>query len=119
MKLLIFFCSVILFSSLSVSAQTHAEDGDHHHDSIIHLGPIDVLGDSGKSDILHTIPTVSNLHGDELFRKSENSLGETLKNELGVNASQFGPASSRPVIRGLEGDRIRILQNGIGVRSSY
>ena len=106
---------VILLQTSFAFAQDHTEDGDSHHDSVIHLGPIDVLGEMGKSDILHTVPTVSNLHGDKLFKKSKNSIGETLRNELGVNATQFGPAASRPVIRGLEGDRIRILQNGIGV----
>ncbi len=109
------FVIVFLLSTSMGFAQSHEEDGDSHHDSVIHLGPIDVLGEMGKSDILHTVPTVSNLHGDALFKKSRNSIGETLRNELGVNSSQFGPAASRPIIRGLEGDRIRILQNGIGV----
>ncbi len=108
-------CIIFCLIPLSVWSQDHTEDGDSHHDSVVHLGPIQVLGEMGKSDILHTVPTVSNLHGDALFEKGKNSLGETLRNELGVNASQFGPAASRPVIRGLEGDRIRILQNGIGM----
>lgn len=108
------FLFLLLLTPLA-QAQDHDEDGDPHHDSVIHLGPIDVLGEMGSSDILHTVPTVSNLHGDKLFKQSRNSLGETLRNELGVNSSQFGPAASRPVIRGLGGDRIRILQNGIGV----
>lgn len=51
--------------------------------------------------------------GDALRNKLGASLGETLSQELGVSASAFGAGSSRPVIRGLEGPRIKILQNGM------
>lgn len=51
---------------------------------------------------------------DELRLQAEASLGETLKGEPGINASYFGPGSSRPVIRGLGGDRVRILERGVG-----
>lgn len=57
----------------------------------------------------------STVDSDELTIKPTNSLGETLKETVGVNSSSYGPTASRPVIRGLEGDRIRILQNGIGL----
>ncbi|NQE51733.1 TonB-dependent receptor [Herbaspirillum rubrisubalbicans] len=53
--------------------------------------------------------------GDELRNKLGNSLGETLNGELGVSASAFGAGASRPVIRGMEGPRVMILQNGMGV----
>lgn len=55
------------------------------------------------------------LSGDELRNKLGVSLGDTLSRELGVSSSAFGPAASRPVIRGLEGPRIKILQNGMSV----
>jgi iron complex outermembrane receptor protein len=42
------------------------------------------------------------------------SLGETLKNLPGVTASSFGPTASRPILRGLQGERVRILVDGIG-----
>lgn len=57
---------------------------------------------------------VSVLRGDDLRRKREASLGDTLSRELGVSSSSFGPAAGRPIIRGLDGPRIRTLQNGIG-----
>lgn len=55
------------------------------------------------------------LSGEELSRKLGASLGETLSNELGVSASAFGAGASRPIIRGLEGSRVKILQNGMDV----
>lgn len=55
------------------------------------------------------------LSGDELQNKLGNNLGATLSNELGVSASGFGAGASRPVIRGLEGARVQILENGLSV----
>src|SRR5688500_6695023 len=40
------------------------------------------------------------------------SLGATLENQPGVASRSFGPAPARPVIRGLDGDRVQILQDG-------
>ncbi|MEO5960891.1 MAG: TonB-dependent receptor, partial [Opitutaceae bacterium] len=54
------------------------------------------------------------LTGDDLRRLAQATLGETLTGTPGVNSTSYGPGSSRPVIRGLGGDRIRVLDNGIG-----
>ncbi len=58
---------------------------------------------------------VSVLSGRELSLRREGTLGETLNGIPGVTATQFGPNSSRPVIRGLDGERVRIMQNGVGI----
>jgi len=50
--------------------------------------------------------------GEALQRRGEASFGEMLGSEPGLNMRSFGSAPSRPVIRGLDGDRILILQNG-------
>ncbi len=52
------------------------------------------------------------LGGDALTRARTGTLGDTLSGLPGVTATGFGPQSSRPVIRGLDGDRIRLLDNG-------
>lgn len=81
----------------------------------IRLPEISVFGQSwGKTSVTEFVPTVSELSGKKLERRKQNTLGETLSIEAGVNSSFFGPNSSRPVIRGLDGERVRILQNGIG-----
>ena len=49
-----------------------------------------------------------------LLLKQQSTLGETLAGELGVSATSFGPGASRPIIRGLGGDRIRLLENSVG-----
>jgi len=56
---------------------------------------------------------VSVLSGDELKKQAKPTLGETLKGQPGINASYFGPVSSSPIIRGLDGPRVKITQNGL------
>lgn len=62
----------------------------------------DVLGD------------VSVLGGGDLAKAIRPTLGETLASQPGVSTSGSGPNVARPVLRGLSGDRIRILTDGIG-----
>ncbi|MGR9108267.1 MAG: TonB-dependent receptor, partial [Gammaproteobacteria bacterium] len=53
------------------------------------------------------------LSGDQLMTRTQSTLGETVERELGVTASDFNPiGASRPVIRGLGGQRVMILENG-------
>jgi iron complex outermembrane receptor protein len=57
---------------------------------------------------------VTVLSDEELRMKTGHSIGETLKNELGITTQSFGPGVGTPVIRGQAGPRVRVLNNGIG-----
>jgi iron complex outermembrane receptor protein len=57
---------------------------------------------------------VSVLDKAALTREVRTSIGETLARQPGVSATSFGPAASAPVLRGLSGDRVRVLTDGIG-----
>jgi len=70
----------------------------------------DPFGNDENSQILTPAKVLA---GDELRDKTRGSLGDTLSGELGVSASGFGAGASRPIIRGLEGPRLKILQNGM------
>jgi iron complex outermembrane receptor protein len=77
---------------------------------------ITVLGQPSKrKSVSDYVPTVSELSGLKLEKKKQTTLGETLSREAGVSSTFFGPNASRPVIRGLEGERVRVLQDGLGV----
>ena len=54
----------------------------------------------------------SQYSGEGLLLRSKTTLGETLDGTPGVSSTYFGPNASRPIIRGQDGDRIRILNNG-------
>lgn len=60
-----------------------------------------------------TVP-VTVLSDEELTMKMGHTIGETLKQELGITSQSFGPGVGTPVIRGQSGPRVRVLQNGIG-----
>ena len=51
---------------------------------------------------------------DALIRDRAASLGDTLSTQAGIQSSSFGPGASRPVIRGLDGPRIKTAENGVG-----
>jgi iron complex outermembrane receptor protein len=71
---------------------------------------------TGSQEATQSILTPTKvLQGDELLNKLGGTLGATLANELGVSATGYGAGASRPVIRGLEGSRVQILQNGLSV----
>ncbi len=73
------------------------------------LPPVVVTGNPfGSRDIA---TPVSVLTGDELTLRRGSSLGDTLNGTPGVSSSYFGPNANRPVIRGLDGDRVRVLSN--------
>ena len=55
------------------------------------------------------------LSGEALARQLGANLGETVARLPGVQTSYFGPAVGRPIIRGLAGARVKILQDGVGV----
>lgn len=50
--------------------------------------------------------------GEELQKRSEISFGEMLNNSPGVAMRSMGSTPARPVIRGMDGDRILVLENG-------
>ena len=83
-------------------------------DRALHQETVVVTATPGASTLSEVAQPVSVLVGHELALRLEPTLGETLAQQPGVNSTYFGPGSSRPVIRGLGGDRIRVLQSGIG-----
>lgn len=66
----------------------------------------------GARDTFEAFQPTAVLSGEELQQRVSGSLGDTLSAQVGVNARAFGPGPSRPVIRGLDGDRVLILENG-------
>lgn len=79
----------------------------------VELEPIIVTSPLRLTPAESAVP-VTVLKDDELHLKTGHSIGETLKNELGISSQSFGPGVGTPVIRGQAGPRVRVLHNGIG-----
>jgi len=88
--------------------------------------PIQSNGPSLRTDEQGVLPivtdqfaTVTVVPSDEIRRSGASTLGDLLFGKAGITGSSFAPgASSRPVIRGLDVNRVRIQENGIGANGA-
>jgi iron complex outermembrane receptor protein len=103
------------FSSRRTAATVAAAPlalGDVRVDPELHFEDVvSVSADAPRSQFEAFQPT-SVLAGQALATQLEMSLGATLEQQAGVASRSFGPAPARPVVRGLDGDRVLILQDG-------
>jgi iron complex outermembrane receptor protein len=83
-------------------------------DLAVHREEIVVSAAGGPQVASEAAVPIAVLAGPELQARQQPTLGETLAQEPGVSSTGFVPGASRPLIRGLGGDRIRILEDGIG-----
>ena len=68
---------------------------------------------SGREEVaFESFKVVNTLDSVQLAEKANTSIGEVLENQPGVAKRSYGPGPSRPVIRGFDGDRVLILQDG-------
>lgn len=68
------------------------------------------LQETTTADAFQTVTSVSS---HELTTKNAVGLGELLDQESGIAKRSFGPGSSRPVVRGFDGDRVLVMQDGV------
>ena len=99
--------------SLEVAAGGEARadltlDVDIHHETVVVTGQPDARAGA------EVVRPVAVLAGEDLRLRLEPTLGETVSQIAGVSSTYFGPGASRPIIRGIGGDRIRVLEDGIG-----
>lgn len=100
-----------LISAVLATAQTDHAPSD---DPIIHLDDLIVSASPyAKSQVDLAQPTHV-LTGAQLSLQQSTSLGELLASEPGVSSTYFGPGASRPIIRGMGGDRLKIIENSTG-----
>ena len=80
-------------------------DAEVHYTEVVSVSP------EARDQFASYQPT-SVLAGQDLNRELEATLGATLSKQPGVAERSFGPGPTRPVIRGLDGDRVLILEDG-------
>ncbi|GAY23232.1 MULTISPECIES: TonB-dependent receptor domain-containing protein [Sphingobium] len=104
------------FSALSAALPVFAQDApadaapQAYHDQRADI-VVTAIIPRRQGDILSGTSVVS---GEELTRALRPTIGDTLAHQPGVSATSFGPNASRPVLRGFQGERVRILTDGIG-----
>jgi iron complex outermembrane receptor protein len=73
---------------------------------------VTVTATGAEQAVSNSIQSVDVIGSVELAKKNPVSLGESLDGELGIAKRSFGPGTARPVIRGFDGDRVLVLQDG-------
>jgi iron complex outermembrane receptor protein len=101
------FCAATSLTIISLSAETETPIYQLE-DFVVSAGPVPRLIED------FAIPTTA-LDEEALQRSSGSTLGALLDGQPGVAATGFGAGASRPIIRGFDGPRVRILDSGIEV----
>jgi len=73
----------------------------------------DVTASAFHASNIESAAPVNILSGEKLKQQQSSTLGETLKNQVGVHSTFYGGVTSSPIIRGLDGPRVLITQNGM------
>ena len=108
------YLSVFIFTAVFAAAQTDqplSPERDVAHDPLIHLEDLIVTASPYAKSQNDLAQPTHVLTGARLALQQSSSLGELLSGEPGVSSTYFGPGASRPIIRGMGGDRLKILEN--------
>ncbi|HEX6624620.1 MAG TPA: TonB-dependent receptor, partial [Pyrinomonadaceae bacterium] len=74
---------------------------------------VTVTATGSEQSTFESFQAVTTLDSIRIGEESHTALGEVLDKEPGVAKRSFGPGTSRPVIRGFDGDRVLVLQDGV------
>ena len=110
----VFFLCVASLSRAQTAPAPAAPLAESDKDHVQHLDKFVVSAGHDPKTAFDLAQGTSVLAGEELHRLAQATLGETLASTPGVSSTSYGPGASRPVIRGLGGDRVRVLDNGVG-----
>lgn len=78
----------------------------------LHFSEVTSVSPEGRNQF-ETFQATNVLGGQELTKSLQSTLGATLENEPGIALRSFGSGPARPVIRGLDGDRVLIVEDGL------
>ncbi|MEZ5344746.1 MAG: TonB-dependent receptor [Pyrinomonadaceae bacterium] len=74
---------------------------------------VTVTASGSEESVFESFQSVEAIGTTRIREQANTALGEMLEREAGISKRSFGPGTSRPSIRGFEGDRVLILQDGI------
>ncbi|MGB7068169.1 MAG: TonB-dependent receptor [Pyrinomonadaceae bacterium] len=74
---------------------------------------VTVTASGTEQSIFDSFQTVNSVGFTRIMEKGATSIGEILETETGIAKRSFGPGTARPVIRGFDGDRVLVLQDGV------
>src|SRR5213080_1308989 len=100
-----------------VVKRVEISSGDQIIDFQLLLAPVReevIVTASGSAESVNAAyQSVNSVSALELAQRNPVSIGEALEGQLGIAKRSFGPGSGRPIIRGFDGDRVLVLQDGL------
>ncbi|HEX8147243.1 MAG TPA: TonB-dependent receptor [Pyrinomonadaceae bacterium] len=78
---------------------------------------VTVTATGSEQSVFESFQSVNTVDALTLAQESHTSIGEVLDKEPGVAKRNFGPGSARPVVRGFDGDRVLVTQDGASTGS--
>lgn len=112
--------STILLATSILAAPALAQTSDHAERDRSSRNPVhgetveEVVISAPGIERLDLLAGTSVVTGDELVRDIRGQIGDSLTQVPGVSATSFSPGASRPVMRGFQGERVRVLTDGLG-----
>lgn len=103
------FLRITFTGSLLAAATVHAQVPDE----TVVLQPVEVVGSASILRIEDLPHAVAIVDAATLAATASPTLGETLDSLPGVTGTSFAPGTSRPIIRGHESERVRVLESGL------
>lgn len=74
---------------------------------------VTVTATGTEESVYEAFQTVNSVGGSRIAEQANTAIGEVLERESGVGKRSFGPGTGRPIIRGFDGDRVLVLQDGV------
>jgi iron complex outermembrane recepter protein len=99
-------------SRTEITVQTNVPVADVRLNPELHFSEVTSVSPEGKSQF-ESFQATTVLGGQELSKEMQGTLGATIENQPGIALRSFGPGPARPVVRGLDGDRVLVVEDGL------
>jgi iron complex outermembrane recepter protein len=103
---------IALILPAMAAAQTAPQQAEEEDD--FHTTQQDIVVTAPFTRSLDLFGNVGVLETDDIISELRPQIGDVLAGEAGISATSFTPGASRPVVRGFQGERVRVLVDGIG-----
>jgi iron complex outermembrane receptor protein len=103
--------AALLFQNYFLRAQENDQEGEE----IVEMAPFVVSASATPKSIYDLVAPVSVLQNESLSDSLNSTVGETLNGLAGIHATGYSSGASRPIIRGFDGPRIKVMQDSMEV----
>ena len=99
-------------SRTEVTVQSTGLTSDVGINPELHFTEVTSVSPEGRNQF-ESFQATNVLGGQELTKEMQGTIGATLENQPGIALRSFGPGPARPVVRGLDGDRVLVVEDGL------